>query len=94
MSKELDALKRIEGLLQALVKISLTEPMSRLLSDEKLRKLYDGTGRRKREQLERETGFSAGKISGLWSQWEQAGLLVKAGKSYRKPFESAPDEEH
>jgi len=86
-SEELATLRSIETLLRALVKISLTETMSRLLTDERLRELYFGTGNLKREELEKRTGFSAGKISGLWAQWEQAGLLIKDGKSYRKPFE-------
>ena len=93
MSDELKALRRIEALMQTLVKISLAEPMSRLLTDDTLRGLYEKTGKLKREQLEKQTGFSAGKISGLWSQWEQAGLLVKEGKTYRKPFESSADED-
>jgi hypothetical protein len=86
-SEELTTLQSIESLLRSLVKISLTDTMSRLLTDEKLRELYFGTGNLKREELEKKTGFSAGKISGLWAQWEQAGLLTKTGKSYRKPFE-------
>jgi len=86
-SEELTTLRSIETLLRSLVKISLSETMSRLLTDEKLRDLYAGTGKLKREELEKETGFSGGKISGLWAQWEQAGLLIKDGKSYRKPFE-------
>jgi hypothetical protein len=87
MSEEIEALGRIEALLRSLVRISLTEPASRLLTDERLRDLYEGTGRLKRTELERKTGFSAGKISGLWAEWERAGLLVKDGKTYRKPFE-------
>lgn len=87
MSEELETLRRIESLLQLLLRVSLAEPMSRLLTDEKLRRLYSGTGRLKREELEKQTGFSAGKISGLWAQWEEAGLIVKSGKTYKKPFE-------
>ncbi len=87
MSEETEALGRIEALLRSLVRISLTEPASRLLTDERLRDLYEGTGKLKRTELERKTGFSAGKISGLWAEWERAGLLVKYGKTYRKPFE-------
>lgn len=87
MSEELDALKRIENLLRSLLRSSLSESMSRLLTDEKLRRLYWSTGNVKRSELERQTGFSAGKISGIWAQWEQAGILVKTGKSYRRPFE-------
>ncbi len=81
MSEELDALNRIEDLLRSLLRSSLSEPMSRLLTDEKLRLLYWSTGTVKREELERQTGFSAGTISGLWAHWEQAGILVKTGKS-------------
>lgn len=87
MSEELDVLKHIEDLLRSLLRSSLSEPMSRLLTDENLRRLYWSTGNVKRQELERRTGFSAGKISGLWAQWEQAGILVKTGKSYRRPFE-------
>jgi hypothetical protein len=87
MSEELETLKRIEALLRSLVRISLAESMSTLLTDDKLRGLYDGTGNLKRGDLEKRTGFSAGKISGLWAEWESAGLLIKDGKSYRKPFE-------
>jgi hypothetical protein len=86
-SEELATLNNIETLLRSLVRISLAETMARLLTDEKLRALYFGTGKLKRGELEKRTGFSAGKISGLWAQWEQAGLLIKDGKSYRKPFE-------
>lgn len=86
-SEEVATLRSIEGLLRSLVKISLTETMSRVLTDDRLRDLYSCTGKLKRGQLEKRTGFSAGKISGLWVQWEQAGLLIKDGKSYRKPFE-------
>ena len=86
-SDELAALQRIEALLRSLVKISLTDTMSQVLTDEKLRELYLGTGKLKREELEAKTGFSGGKISGLWAEWERIGLLIKDGKSYRKPFE-------
>jgi hypothetical protein len=87
MSEELDTLRRIEGLLRSLVRISLAETMDRFLTDDKLRELYLDTGRLPRGELEKRTGFSAGKISGLWAQWESAGLLVRTGKSYGKPFE-------
>ena len=87
MSDELDALLRIEGLLRSLIRISLAGTMDRLLVDDKLRDLYVNTGMLPRPELEKRTGFSAGKISGLWAQWENAGLLVKTGKSYTKPFE-------
>jgi len=87
MSDELEALLRIEKLLRSLVRISLAEPMKGLLATDELRELYLNTGKLKRQDLEKRTGFSAGKISGLWSQWEQAGLLIKDGKSFKKPFD-------
>lgn len=87
MSHELQALRRIEALLQALVRISLSATISKFLTDDRLRDLYWNTGNMTRGKLERRTGFSAGKISGLWQQWEQAGLLIKSGQSYRRPFE-------
>ena len=87
MSNELEALLRIEKLLRSLVRISLAQPMKDLLATDELRELYLNTGKVKRHDLEKRTGFSAGKISGLWSQWEQAGLLIKDGKSFKKPFE-------
>lgn len=87
MSDEVKALLRIENLLKSLVRISLTETMNRLLKDDKLRDLYWNTGKLSRGVLEKRLGFSGGKISNLWAQWEQAGLLVKSGQSYKRPFE-------
>lgn len=87
MSDELEALLRIEKLLRSLIRISLAQPMKDLLATDELRELYLNTGKLKRQDLEKRTGFSAGKISGLWTQWEQAGLLIRDGKSFKKPFE-------
>jgi len=87
MADELDTLLRIESLMKSILRVSLVEAMNKLLTDDKLHDLYWNTGKLRREDLEKSTGFSAGKISGLWSQWEQAGLLVKSGKSFKRPFE-------
>jgi hypothetical protein len=87
MSEELATLKKIESLLKNLVKVSLSTAIEKHLTDERLWDLYTNTGKLTRGELERQSGFSGGKISGLWQAWEQAGLLIKEGKAYRKPFE-------
>jgi hypothetical protein len=86
MSEELKALKRIELLLETMAKTVVAEKLAKILKEKKHAFLYENTGHLPRPELEKKTGFSAGKISGLWSQWEQEGLLVKDGKSYRPVF--------
>ena len=82
-TEELASLKRIEVLVAAIAKAALAEPLSEIMDDSKLRLLYEKAGSIARPELERRTGFSGGKISGLWKQWEIKGLMVKAGKSYK-----------
>ena len=84
--EELETLKRIELLLEILAKSALADKLAKIYKEKKLAFLYENTGHIARPELERRTGFSAGKISGLWSQWEREGLLVKNGKSYRRVF--------
>jgi len=86
MSEELKALKRIELLLETIAKTAVTEKLAKVLGDRKQRILYENNGRLSVKELAKRTGFSVGKISGLWNQWEQEGLLVKDGKSYRRVF--------
>jgi len=84
--EELKILKRIEDLLSVLVKISLSEKLRSVRVDKQQRFLYENTGRLPVKELSRKTGFSAGKISGVWQEWEDAGLLIKDGKQYRRVF--------
>jgi hypothetical protein len=84
MSEELQTLKRIEDLLGTLVKLGLSDHLSNLLKDPGHKMVYENTGRLTVKELSKRTGFSVGKISGLWSQWEKAGLLMKEGKTYRR----------
>jgi hypothetical protein len=79
-----DRLARIEELLTALVKLALKETLREELSNPKAKTIYQRTGQSTRPQLEKLTKFSGGKISGLWQRWEQLGLLIKDGKSYRR----------
>jgi hypothetical protein len=86
MSEELKALKRIELLLEVMAKTAVSETLAKILKEPKHKLLYENTGRLSVKELSKHTGFSVGKISGLWSQWEQEGLLVKGGKSYHRVF--------
>ena len=84
MSEQLEVLQRIEKHLAVLVRIALADAIKTHLSDKRHRLLYDLTGSVPRTQLEKRTKFSAGKISALWQEWEEAGLLIKDGKQYSK----------
>lgn len=83
-TEEMKILRRIEELLTALVRATLADAVASQLKDKKHRILYEGTGRLSVRELSDKTGFSMGKISGLWQKWEQAGLLVKDGSKYKK----------
>lgn len=84
MSEELRTLKSIEELLRVLVRVSLADATGKHLLDKKHKLLYDLTGKLRVDQLSKKTGFSTGKISGIWQEWEKAGLLIKDGKQYKK----------
>ena len=79
-----DTLERIEELVRVIAKSVLAGNLAAALKDKNYRTLYEGTGRFTRPELEKKTGFSGGKISGIWKEWEQLGFVVKEGKSYRK----------
>lgn len=84
MSEELQVLKRIEALVAALVKARLNSEIEARLKDPKRKQLYELTGKGTVRDLARKTGFSIGQISTIWQKWEQAGLLIKDGKQYKK----------
>lgn len=83
VTEELAALIRIEELVRAIARTALSDALAEIVGDKKLRLLYEEAGRIPRAELSRRTGFSGGKISGLWKKWEARGLMVKDGKSYR-----------
>ena len=74
-------LLRIKELLEFLVKQKILSVLDKLNKDEKL--VYKMTGE-KREIIQAKTKFAAGKISKIWQNLEQKGLIIKEGKSYRK----------
>jgi hypothetical protein len=82
----LDSLKRIERMVTVLARAAVSERLEEILSDPHTRLVYQGAGKISRPQLEKRTGFSGGKISNLWKQWEMHGLMVKSGKSYEALF--------
>lgn len=79
-----DKLKRIEDLLEVLVKIKLSSVIESELSEPKMLKLYEMTGKFPSSQISKEIGFSTGKISNIWQEWERKGILRKEGKKYKK----------
>jgi len=79
-------LLRIEQMVTVIARAAVTDLLGEILSDPKLRLIYENAGKVSPSQLEKRSKFSAGKISGLWKQWEMKGVMVKAGKSYRPLF--------
>jgi hypothetical protein len=87
MSEELKALKRIELLLEVMAKTAVSDKLAKIFKEPKHKLLYENTGHRSVRELSKLTNFSVGKISGLWSQWEREGLLMKDGKSLHRVFD-------
>jgi hypothetical protein len=83
-SEELKTLKRIEELLEAIARNALRDTLNSALVDKEHKFLYENTGRLPVKELARKTGFSTGSISRTWQAWEEAGLLLKDGKQYKK----------
>jgi DNA-binding MarR family transcriptional regulator len=80
-----DALLRIEDLLRAMLRASASDKLTEIRADATLRQIYDMTGENLTvSQIAKRIGISTGKVSGIWKSWEEAGLLTKQGKSYRK----------
>jgi len=77
-------LRRIEELIRAIARATLSERLAEIMQDTDHRLLYEQAGYLSVKELAKRTGFSVGKISGLWGKWEQVGLLVKEGKQYRR----------
>jgi hypothetical protein len=77
-------LQRIEELLKALLKVQLAPILEKELSDATKAKLYKATGQDGVVALSKKLDCSTGWISGVWKSWEQLGLIVKDGKTYRR----------
>jgi len=81
---ELQVMLRVEELLRHIVKLHASAILQAELQGEFEKKLYELTGSVKREDILKKLKCSPNRISETWSRWEQLGLLVKDGKSYRK----------
>jgi len=79
-------IRRTNELLTVLAKTQLSAVIESELADAVKRKLYEYTGSLGVKALTTKVGMSAGTISGHWKRWEQLGLLVKEGQSYRRLF--------
>ncbi|MGD0551500.1 MAG: hypothetical protein ABSB25_02485 [Sedimentisphaerales bacterium] len=77
-------LQRIEELLNALLKVQLAPILEKEFSDATKAKLYKAIGKDGIVKLSKKLDCSTGWISGVWKNWEQLGLIVKDGKSYRR----------
>ena len=80
-----EILMNIEEILRGILRASVAERLAQIRADKTLRRIYDLTGRNRTvASIAREARVSTGKVSGIWQSWEEAGLLTKRGKSYRK----------
>jgi hypothetical protein len=86
MTEELTTLRRIETLVATITRVLLADKIAKVMKNADHRFIYEHTGSMAVKELSRRTGLGTGTISRLWSQWEQDGLIVKHGKSYRRVF--------
>ena len=78
-------LQRTNDLLLVLVKAHLKSVIEAELSDKKRKDLYVLTGDPiPIKKISEKVGMSTGTISQIWQHWEDVGLLIKDGKSYRR----------
>ncbi len=78
------AMSRVEALLTTLVKLQMGPILDTELKDVKDRQLYELTGTLKRRDIEKKLNIGAARISATWQRWEQLGLVIKDGKTYRR----------
>ena len=68
-----------------IAKALMTPLLEKELSDPKMAKLWDLTGKDvPTTQITKKLKVSATKVSDAWKRWERMGLLIKDGRSYRK----------
>jgi len=78
-------LQRTNDLLLILVKAQLRAVIAAELSDPKKKALYELTGTALPvKKISEQIGMATGTISTTWQHWDDVGLLIKDGKSYRR----------
>lgn len=79
-----EILSRIERLLLVVAKAAIAPRLEVELQERRMKILYENTGQLSVTALSKKTGYSAGKISGIWKAWERQGILVKDGRQYKR----------
>ena len=82
----LERLAKIELYLGLLLRYRLNASISEVLTDPVHVKVYELTGNANRDEIVNKTGVAAGTVSGLWKKWEEKGIVIKDGVSYKKVF--------
>jgi biotin operon repressor len=78
-------LQRANDLLLILVKTRLRPVIEAELSDPKKKAFYNLTGTAMSvKKISEKIGIATGTISTTWQHWEDVGLSIKDGKSYRR----------
>ena len=86
-NKNPDFEKKTLEMLEALTKMKIHEILSKELKDSRKKEVYDMTGKSNILNIVKATRFSAGKISSIWQEWHNMGIIKKDGKFYKKIFE-------
>jgi hypothetical protein len=80
-----DILLRIDQTLAGILKALIANQIKEIRSNETLSRIYELTGTGKTiGEIAKKTNVSTGKVSGVWKGWEESGLIVKSGKSFKK----------
>lgn len=79
---------RIVELLEVIAKAAIAPALAAELVDEKMKKLYEITGGVTAEQACKTLKVGKTTVVDAWQRWEQAGILVRDGRKYRKVLES------
>jgi len=77
-------LSRTEQLLTALLRAATAPTVTAIRADRTLSLVYKLTGEASVAEIAKRAKMSTGKISGIWQKWEDAGLIAKDGKTFRK----------
>ena len=93
MNSERKKIDRLTELVEALVRMRISEALEKELDDSRKKKLYELTGKKTQRELADITGMSVGTISGLWQRWHSKGILRRKGKFYYKFIEEETESE-
>jgi len=79
---EITELEEIKDLLRFLVKQKISEKLIKMSKTEK--KIYELTGEKGQTAIVKSLNVAPNTVSNLWKKMELEGILIKAGKSYKK----------